>query len=73
MRAARWYFKRYRRSKPYVYKTVKMINYKWTKVNKWRNYLFLTKSPGKYRFYVYAKSQAGAYQRNVAGARGTVR
>ncbi len=73
LRAARWYFKRYRRSKPYVYKTVKMINYKWTKVNKWRTYLFLTKSPGKYRFYVYAKSQAGAYQRNVAGARGTVR
>lgn len=48
------------------YRTVRTINYHLTKINYVRNYLLLFNNKGIYKFYVYAKDQAGNTQRNVA-------
>ncbi len=62
------YLRAYRKTKTIVYKTVKVPNYRWTRVNKWRAYKWKTRSKGVYRYLVYAKDKAGNSQRNVAKA-----
>jgi|GEM_PF-1700677 len=63
---AKRYFRAYRRTKTIIYKTVKVANYRWTSINKWRSYTYRTRSKGTYKIYVYAKDQAGNNQSSVA-------
>ena len=62
------YLRAYRKTRKYNYKTVKLANYRWTKINKMRYYRFKTRSRGLYRFIVYAKNKRGLNQRKTAQA-----
>jgi len=64
-RRALIYKKRYRRTKIYLYRTVKRVNYGWTRVNTWRTYTWKTSKPGAYRYLVNAKDHANNSQNRV--------
>lgn len=48
------------------YKPVKIVNYKWTRINKVRYYNWRVSSPGIYKYYVLSKDQANNTQHNKA-------
>lgn len=70
LQMAKIYYRRYRKEKPF-YKTVKVVRYGYTSINKIRIYRYSTSKAGAYRYFVYAKDRAGNMQQKAA--KGSIR
>jgi len=66
LRALRIWYGLWKKYPTYYNKTIKVLNYRWTTINKVRYYNWRVSSPGTYRYSVFSRDQAGNTQRNIA-------
>jgi hypothetical protein len=62
---AKIYYRRWRNTKTFANKAIKIANFGWLPTSRWRTYKYSTNTPGTYGYIIYARDRAGNTQQQV--------